>query len=380
MAVTRRVPEPTTDRDWLAELDIRPVINASATLTALGGSLMPPPVRAAMETAARHFIDLRELQQKVGVRVAELTDNEAAYISSGAAAGITLSVAACMTGNDPTLIDSFPGPTGFEKNELIIHRSQRNGYDYAARMTGVTMVEVEGSQAALERAVSERTAAILWFAGAHWAADALPVEQVIAMGRNHGIPVIVDAAAQVPSIENLWHFTRDLGADLSIFSGGKGLRGPQSSGLVLGRTALIEAVALNGSPNSAIGRPMKVGKEELIGCLAAVEWSLAQDEEATLSGYEETVEMWLDRVRDVPGVIAERGYPSEAGQPHGRAMLTVGPEARMSRDDLHDALWEQNPRIAVAKVGNDLVALNPQTLEPGEAETVIDAIRALLVG
>ncbi len=380
MSVTERIPESTIDRDWLAELDVRPVINASATLTALGGSLMPSPVRAAMETAARHFIDLRELQQKVGARVAELTDNQAAYISSGAAAGITLSVAACMTGNDPTLIDSFPGPPGFDRNELIIHRSQRNGYDYAARMTGVTMVEVEGSQAALERAVSERTAAILWFAGAHWAEGALPVEQVIAFGKSHDVTVIVDAAAQVPSIENLWHFTRDLGADLSIFSGGKGLRGPQSSGLVLGRTALIEAVALNGSPNSAIGRPMKVGKEELIGCLAAVEWSLAQDEEATLAGYEATVEMWLERMRDVPGVIVERGYPSEAGQPHGRAILTIGPEARIGRDALHDALWGQNPRIAVASVGNDQIALNPQTLEPGEAEIVIGAIRELLIG
>ena len=378
MAISEKNAAPTTERDWLAELDMRSVINASATLTALGGSLMPPPVVAAMEAGARHFIDLHELQRKVGERVAELTNNEAAYISSGAAAGITLSVAACMTGDDARLIDSFPGPSGFDKNELIIHASQRNGYDYAARMTGVKMVEVEGSEESLEAAIGDHTAAILWFAGAHWAAGALPIEQVIAIGQKHGVTVIVDAAAQVPSISNLWHFTRDLGADLSIFSGGKGLRGPQSSGLVLGRSDLVAAVRMNGSPNSAIGRPMKVGKEELLGCLAAVEWSLAQDEPAILEGYEKTVATWIAGVEGVAGMTAERGYPSEAGQPHGRAILTIGPDARMDRDTLHQALWDRDPRIAVAKIGDNQIALNPQTLEPGEADVVLGAIRELL--
>jgi L-seryl-tRNA(Ser) seleniumtransferase len=379
MALTER-REPATERDWLAELDVRPVINASATLTALGGSLMPPQVRAAMDAAAAHFVDLLELQRKVAARVAELTHNEAAYISSGAAAGVALSVAACMTGTDPDLVASFPGPDGFAKNELIIHRAQRNGYDYAARMTGVTLVEIDGTAEAFEAAISDRTAAILWFAGAHWATNALPIEEVIAIAKRRGVTVLVDAAAQVPSIENLWHFTRDLGADIAIFSGGKGLRGPQSSGLVLGRADLIDAVRVNGSPNSAIGRPMKVGKEELIGCLAAVEWSLAQDEDAVLAGYEAIVEKWLDGLRDLPGVVAERGFPSEAGQPHGRAIVTIGEDAKLDRDALHAALWDRDPRIAVSKLGDDQIALNPQTLEPGEGEIVLAAIRELLGG
>ena len=380
MVVTDASQKPATDRDWLAELEIRPVINASATLTALGGSLMPAPVRAAMEIGARHFVDLRELQRKVGARLAEMTHNEAAYVSSGAAGGITLAVAGCMAGTDPELIDSFPGPDGFEKNELIIHTSQRNGYDYAARMTGAKIVGIDGTVESFEAAITNHTAAILWFAGAHWAKEALPVEQVIALGKKHGVVVIVDAAAQVPLVENLWHFTRDLGADLAIFSGGKGLRGPQSSGLVLGRADLVKAVAANGAPNYAIGRPLKVGKEELLGCLAAVEWSLAQDEDAMLAGYEATVQMWIDGFHDVPGVVAERGYPSEAGQPHGRAILTIEEDARLDRDALHDALWEQHPRIAVSKIDERQIALNPQTLEPGEAEIVLEAIRGLLAG
>jgi L-seryl-tRNA(Ser) seleniumtransferase len=377
MALTER-RDLATERDWLAELDVRPVINAAATLTALGGSLMPPPVRAAMEAGSRHFIDLHELQRKVGARIAEMTHNEAAYVSSGAAAGIALAVAATMTGTDQASIDSLPGVSGFAKNEIVIQRVQRNGYDFSARMTGATMVEVESAEEALEAAITDRTAAILWFAGGHFGVGALPIEQVIAIGRKRDVNVIVDAAAQIPTIENLWHFTRDLGADLAVFSGGKGLRGPQSSGLVLGRADLIEAVRANGSPNHSMGRPFKVGKEELIGCLAAVEWSLAQDEPAVLAGYEATVAMWLDGLRDLPGVIAERGYPSEAGQPHPRAIVTLAEGAKLDRDALHAALWDRDPRIAVSKLREDQIALNPQTLEPGEPEIVLAAIRELL--
>jgi L-seryl-tRNA(Ser) seleniumtransferase len=369
---------PATERDWLAELDVRPVINAAATLTALGGSLMPEPVRAAMEAGSHHFVDLRELQRKVGERIAGITNNEAAYVSSGAAAGIALAVAATMTGTDQALIDSLPGPDGFTKNEVVIQRVQRNGYDYSARMTGAKMIEVDTTEESLDAAITDHTAAILWFAGGHFGVGALPIEQVIAIGKKHGVPVIVDAAAQIPAIENLWHFTRDLGADVAVFSGGKGLRGPQSSGLVLGRKDLIDAARVNGSPNHAIGRPLKVGKEELLGCLAAVEWSLAQDEDATIAGYEAMVKMWLDGVRDLPGVVAERGFPSEAGQPYGRAVLTIGEGARLDRDALHEALWDRDPRIAVSKLGGNQVALNPQTLEAGEAEQVLAAIRELL--
>ena len=377
MALTEH-RETGTTRDWLAELDTRPVINAAATLTALGGSLMPPQVRAAMVEAAGQFVDLHELQRKVGARIAELTHNEAAYVSSGAAAGIALAVAASMTGTDAEMIGKLPKVDDFAKNEVVIQRVQRNGYDFSARMTGATMVEIESTEEALEAAITDRTAAILWFAGGHFGVGALPIEQVIAIGKKHGVLVIVDAAAQIPTIENLWHFTRDLGADLAVFSGGKGLRGPQSSGLVLGRAELIEAVRANGSPNHSMGRPFKVGKEELIGCLAAVEWSLAQDEAATIAAYEATVQMWLDGLRDLPGVTAVRGFPSEAGQPYGRAIVTLGGDAKLDRDALHAALWDRDPRISVSKIGDDQIALNPQTLEPGEDAIVLAAIRELL--
>lgn len=360
------------------DLGVRRVINAAATLTRLGGSLMPPPVVQAMVAGAGSFIDLHELQAKVGERIAVLTKNEAAYVSSGAAGGITLSVAACIAGTDPERMAAFPHLEGITRREVIIYRAQRNGYDYAARMTGATLVEIGERPEELEAAISERTACVLWFAGAHFAEAALPIERVVEIAHRHDVPVIVDAAAQIPPISNLWHFTREVGADIAIFSGGKGLRGPQPAGLVLGRRDLIEGCRANGAPNHGMGRAMKVGKEELLGMLAAVEWSLAQDEPATIAGYESSVQRWIDGLTGIPGVTVERGYPSEAGQPHGRAIVRFDASCPWTRDAVVDALWDGDPRIAVSPIDDDAIALNPQTLEPGEDAIVLEALQRIL--
>jgi L-seryl-tRNA(Ser) seleniumtransferase len=337
-----------------------------------------------MRAAAAAFVDLNALQERVGARIAELTSNPACYVSSGAAAGLTLAVAACVAGEDPAAIAHFlylPYPED-GKSEVIVHLSQRNGYDYAIRQTGVRLITIGTSQETrageLEAALSERTACVAYFAGAHFAAAALPLEQVIAIAHARGVPVIVDAAAQIPPIANLWRFTHELGADLAIFSGGKGLRGPQSAGLILGRADLIAACRLNGSPNHSLGRPMKVGKEELMGMLAAVEWSLAQDEEALLERYEATVAYWVEQLQALPGVSAARGYPSEAGQPHARAIVQLGPACRLTRDALVSSLLEGDPPIAVGLLGEHAIALNPQTIEPGEEQLVIAALQRAL--
>lgn len=363
------------------DLGIRPIINAAATLTRLGGSIMPPPVVEAMVAASRAFVDLDTLQVRVGARIAELTQNPACYVSSGAAAGLSISVAACIAGDNRAAIARFPFLED-GKNEVIIHRCQRNGYDYAVRQLGVRLVEVgmalNTSVWELEAAFTPQTACVIYFAGAHFSRGALALDEVIATAHEHGVPVIVDAAAQIPPIANLWHFTRDLGADLVVFSGGKGLRGPQSAGLILGREDLIAACKLNGSPNYSVGRPMKISKEELMGMLAAVEWSLAQDETALLERYEAIVQYWLDGLNDLPGVFATRGYPSEAGQPHGRAIVRIDPACGVTRDELAVALQQGDPQIAVGVVDSDSIALNPQTLEDGEEIVVLDALRHAL--
>ncbi|MFG1680197.1 aminotransferase class V-fold PLP-dependent enzyme [Nonomuraea sp. NPDC049269] len=357
---------------------VRPVINASATLTALGGSLMPPSVLKAMTEGAAHFVDLPELHDHVGERLAALTRNEAACVTSGAAAAITLTVASCV--GEPAR--AFPADA-----EVVMFTGQRNGYDYAARLTGARIVEVGPSIEELRAALVRRPACVLWFAGAHYAADALPIEDVIRVAREltsagptpagpPAVPVIVDAAAQIPPLSSLWRFTTELGADAVIFSGGKGLRGPQSSGLVLGKRWIVDRCRAHASPNQQIGRGMKVGKEELLGLYAAVEWTLEQDEEALLASYEQIVDRWIAGLRGVPGVVAERGYPSEAGQPHGRAVVRLLATSGWTRDGLVRALWDGDPRIAVGVSGvpDDAIALNPQTIEPGEDLVVLDAL------
>ncbi|MCA2229507.1 hypothetical protein [Nonomuraea aurantiaca] len=355
---------------------VRPVINASATLTALGGSLMPPSALKAMTEGAAHFVDLPELHDRVGERLAALTRNEAACVTSGAAAAITLTVASCV--GEPAR--AFPADA-----EVVMFSSQRNGYDYAARLTGARVVEVGPSIEELRAALVRRPACVLWFAGAHYAAAALPIEDVIRVARElasagptgpPAVPVIVDAAAQIPPVSSLWRFTTELGADAVIFSGGKGLRGPQSSGLVLGKRWIVDRCRAHASPNQEIGRGMKVGKEELLGLYAAVEWTLEQDEEALLASYEQIVDRWIVGLRGVPGVVAERGYPSEAGQPHGRAVVRLLTTSGWTRDGLVRALWDGDPRIAVGVSGvpGDAIALNPQTIEPGEDLVVLDAL------
>ncbi len=371
--------------DIYQRLGLKLIINCAATYTRLGGSIMEPHVAQAMADAAGCFIDLSQLQAAVGNRLAEITQNEAAYVCNGAAAGLALATAACITGDDISAMMRLPADLSGLKDEIIIHRAQRNYYDFAIRQTGARLIEIghamETTPLDLESAFSDRTAAVFYFAGKHLNLKTLPLATVVELARARGVPVVVDAAAQIPPIANLWRFTRELGADIAIFSGGKGLRGPQSSGLVLGSAALIAGCRMNGSPNHSIGRPMKVGKEELAGILAAVEWSLAQDEPAALARYEEIVRAWIAGLGGLPGVRAERGFPSEAGQPHARALIHVDASVGRTRDEIVSALWERSPRIAVGLVnGSDsAIALNPQTIEPDEEQLVLDAVREVLL-
>ena len=363
------------------ELKIRPIINAYATLTRLGGSRMPPEVVEAMVEASRCFVDLPELQQRIGERIARLTRNEAAYVCSGAAAGLTVATAACIAGTDPLKIARLPDLTGL-KDEVIVHKSHRNGYDHAVRQVGVRIVEigdaVSTSARDLETALSDRTAAVVWFQGAMTGPASLPLAEVISIANAANVPVIVDAAAQLPPVSNLWNYT-EMGAALAIFSGGKELCGPQSSGLILGRRDLIDACIRNGNPNYSIGRPMKVGKEEMVGVLAAVERYLKLDHEARERWCEQVVATWNEALDRLPGVSARRDFPNEAGQPLPRSLVTVNPaETGLDRDAVIDKLWSGDPRIAVAPAGTDAFYLNPMTLEPGEERVVLERLLGIL--
>lgn len=363
------------------ELGVRPLINASATLTRLGGSIMPPEVVKAMVEASQHFVPLDELQRRVGERLAAMTHNEAAYVSSGAAAGLVLATAACTAGTDVDAIAQLPDLTGL-KNEVIIHKVHRNGYDHAVRQVGVNVVEIgneeETTVAQLEAAINEQTAAIFWFQGTMSGRGDLPLATVIEVANRHDVPVIVDGAAQVPPVENLWRFTQ-MGAALAIFSGGKDLRGPQSSGLIVGRSDLIDACRVNGNPNHSIGRPMKVGKEEMVGLLKAVELYLQRDHEGRASQDEEVVTGWCTELNKIAGINAERSFPNEAGQPLPRALVRINSEQiPLGRDGVVDALEQGTPSIFVAKADDNGIYVNPMTLADGEEQIVLDRLLEIL--
>lgn len=361
-----------------ATLGLRRVINADARLTRLGGSLMPPAVLDAMRAAAGSYVDMFELQQQVGRRLAELTHNEAAYVATGAAAGLFVATLACMLGDDQAAVARWPDLTG-KPNQVVIHRAQRIPYDLAVHQAGAQLVELGSAEATapadLEAALNERTAAVLFVAGAHLAHGALDLAEVVQIAHARGVPVIVDAAAQLPPPENLWRFTRDIGADLAIFSGGKDLCGPQASGLVLGRADLIAACRLHGAPHQRLGRPMKVGKEEMLGLLAAVERYLQIDHAARIAGFERTVAEWIAELGRLPGVQAERSFPNEAGQPTPRLRLSCDPQrCGLSGAELRRRLWAGDPRIAVAAAGDDGIFMSPDLLEPGEEREIVERI------
>jgi L-seryl-tRNA(Ser) seleniumtransferase len=251
--------ETAKARDVIEELGVRSFINAAGTFTALTGSLMRPEAVAAMQVASKKFVRLEDLRDAVGKRIAELLHCPAALVTAGCASALSLGTAACITGDDRGRVRRLPDLTGM-KNEVLVQRTHRVNYDHAIRNTGVKMIEVEDASA-LESAINDRTA-MMFFLNSADTQGKVHHEEFIAIARKHGIPTLIDAAADVPPVENLWRYTK-LGFDLVAFSGGKGLRGPQSAGLLLGRADLIEAAKLNFGPEGdSLCRTNKVNKEE----------------------------------------------------------------------------------------------------------------------
>jgi uncharacterized pyridoxal phosphate-dependent enzyme len=289
------------------ELGVRPFINAYRPLTRLGGAVLPEPVMEAMRQASLQSVDLRVLQQRIGARIAAMTGNEAACVSCGAASGITLAVAACMTGTNATAAARLPHAAG-RRNTVLIHRCE-SGFksDVAIANAGAVVVAIGtergSSRVDLLDAINDATAAILVHDSAP--AGQLSIERVVEIGRHRRIPVIVDAAFSVPPIDTLWRFTRTMGADAVIVSGGKGLCGPQSTGLVLGTKSIVDGCVFHGSPNDRIGRGMKVGKEEMAGIYVAVKLALERDDRADRAAMLTRLERIVAHVRDLPGISAQ---------------------------------------------------------------------------
>ena len=295
-------------------LGVRTRINAKGTYTYLTGSLVPPEVSHAMEEASQHYVYLVDLQEAVGKKIAEMVGVEAAMVTSGAAGAIMLGTAACVAGKDPEKIQRLPDITGM-KSEVIIQKTHRNAFDHAIRNVGVRLVVVETPEE-MENAVSEKTA-MMYFLNAAQNQGRVGLEKFIEVGKRHGVPTFNDAAADVPPKEHLSDYNK-MGFDLVAFSGGKGLRGPQCAGLLLGRKDLIEAALLNNNPHEdTIGRPCKVGKEEIVGMFATLERYLKIDHAAEWKDWEARLATIEKTVSTVPGVHMGRFTPEVANHvPH----------------------------------------------------------------
>ncbi len=364
-------------RDFLGELGVRPVVNGAGTYTMLTGSLMLPEVAQAMEAVSRRFVRLDDLHDAVGRRIAGLLECEAAMVTSGAFGGLQLGTAACITGTNPEFIRRLPDTAGM-KTEVIVQASHRFPYDHAVRNCGVRLVEVE-TAADLERAASDRTAMML-FLNKNAPLGRITAAEFIRLGKKHSVPTLNDAAADVPPVGNLSAYTR-MGFDLVAFSGGKGMQGPQSAGLLLGRKDLIHAARLNTAPHSdSIGRGLKVGKEEIVGMLVALECYLRRDHKAEWREWERRITVIGDAVGSIRGVTVERFIPAIANQvPHLRirwdprtVAITPGDAVRRLRDG--------DPSIELVPAPHEDGSLEVAswTLLPGEAEIVARRLREVL--
>src|SRR5436309_1098680 len=285
-----------------AQLGVRPLINAVGTLTTLSGSLMPPEVKRAMEEASRHFVRMHELQEKAGRRLAELTGAQAAIVTAGASAALCLASCAVTAGKDPAKMNRLPDLTGM-KSEMIIQKAHRNSYDHAFRMVGIRLNDAETADD-VRRAINDKTAALAMVLSHNSLGHKVELDEMIAIAHRANLPLILDAAAEVPPPENLGKFVK-MGADLVAFSGGKNLRGPQCSGLLLGRKDLVEAAYANSSPNNHLPRIAKVGKEEIVGLLAAVELCLKKDHAAERREFTAMLDRAAERLKGVAGVTTE---------------------------------------------------------------------------
>jgi L-seryl-tRNA(Ser) seleniumtransferase len=360
-------------RDYFKELGVRPFINAAGTYTDMTASLMPPEVMDAINYASKNFVFLNDLHDKVGARIAELVKAEAAMVSCGAASAMTLGTAAVLTGGDPKKIVDLPNLAGM-KSEVIMQKSHRFGYDHAVRNCGVTIVEVE-TAAELEAAITPRTAMMLFYNNNN-SVGQIRDEEFVRLGKKHGVVTMNDCAADVPPVENLWKFTA-MGFDLVVFSGGKGIRGPQSAGLLLGRKDLIAAARANAAPNgNTIGRGMKVNKEEMLGMLVALERFIELDHAAQHQEYQRRAEVIQKSVAGVKGVTTEIVVPEVANHvPHLQIKLDTAVTG-ITGQEVSKRLREGTPSIGV-RPGDELM-IGVWMMQPGEEKVVAARLREVL--
>ena len=369
--------------DIYDRLGVTKVINARSWVTALGGSIMRPEVFAAMEEAGRHFVDMDELMAAGGKVVARACGAEAGMVCAGAAAGNLLMAAAAITGTDRSKVDRLPDTTGM-KNEIVIFKSQRNSYDRTFETAGGKLVEIGMPKTVtayqLEAAIGDATAGVVYTL-APFLPRPLSLEETIEIAHACGAPVLVDASAEVPPADNLTKPIR-VGADMVTYSGGKGICGPQNSGLLAGRADLIEAAFMNylpaGAPRAGIARPAKVSKETIVGLVTAIELFLDSDHESVWAGWRQKCDHVVDKVRGIPGlrVVIEENENRQGPQP----VIYLEPEwSGPPAEEIRRRLTEGDPPIMIGSGGyGDELNVVMVNVRPGEEKIIADRLHAIL--
>jgi L-seryl-tRNA(Ser) seleniumtransferase len=377
---------PVKGVDYYAKLGVTPFINAAGTYTVLTASTMPDEVQAAIALASLHPVNLLELHDAAGEYLAKRLKCEAALVTSGAAAALTVGTAACITHGNNDSILAIPTDLAGLKNEVVVQKSHRYGYDHALRNCGIKFVEVETLED-YEKAFNDKTVMAHFFNAAE---GKVSREDWIRVAHQHGVPCFDDAAADVPPISNLWNYTQ-MGFDLVTFSGGKGLRGPQCTGLLLGRKDLIAAAKANNSPNSnTVGRGLKVAKEEVVGLVAAIDWFLAQDDAAMQAEYQKRADLIAAKLKTLPAVQTQTFIPPVANHvPH---LLVTYDQNRIKipAADVMQKMRAGTPRIelnpgtggapasAGLPGGSNVVIVGVWMLQPGEDAIVAQRLYEVL--
>ncbi len=337
-------PGEQSGRDYYQELGVKPFINAAGAYSALGGARMRPQVIDAMRYATTRKVKMRELHDAVGKRIAELVGSDSAMVTSGATAAMVLGTAACMTLGDEDKMRQLPDTAGI-RNEIIIQKRHRYTYDRALTVAGGHFIEVESAED-VRRVVNDRTAMMFFLKPTH-NGDNIPAEQYVPLAKELGIPSFCDAATTTPPGSNVVAGVSE-GFDLICYSGGKGLRGPYSAGLLLGREDLVRYARNNGAPNDiSIGRGMKVSSEEYLGMLVALEASLGISEEADFAYKRERFSNIIEQIEDVPGVTT-RVFVSESET--NELYLDVDWDTditSLDRQQFIDALRAETPAVEV---------------------------------
>jgi L-seryl-tRNA(Ser) seleniumtransferase len=384
-------PPTISAEDYYDKLGVAKIINAAGTYTTLTAAVMPPPVRRAVEQAALHPVILHDLQEAAGVYLAKKLRCEGAMVTSGASGAITLATAACMASANDSKPGVIPQQARNMKNEIIVQKAHRYSYDHAMMLCGAVIKEVVTLDD-YKRAFNEKTVMTNFFNAAE-EEEGPPAEigreQWLEIAHQHNIPCHLDAAADMPPIENLWKYT-NMGFDLVCFSGGKGIRGPQNAGLLLGKRRLIDRAKENNNPNGdAVGRGMKVAKEQIVGMVAAIDWLLEQSDEANTAEYNHRANIIAHAVKDIPTMQSSIVVPRIANHvPH--LLLKYDPSTvGVTVSQVQERLRSQKPPIELnPNTGNkpnqgipsdeNTLVVGVWMLLPGEAEVVARRLHAAL--